>query len=309
MDIEIRQLRCFVAVVEEGTFTDAGIGLGMSQAAVSRNLAALEARLGVRLIHRTTRSASLTEAGERALAHARRVLAAVAGLERAVQGGGPLRLGYAWSALGRHTPELQRRWAAECPDTELELVMENSPTAGLFEGACDVAIFRRVPAAGAAARQLELRRIGSEKRFCAMAADDPLAGRRSVGLAQIADKPLAVDVRTGSTTLELWPAESRPEKTFEIHSVDDWLTLISSGKARGVTAEATAHQYRRRGLVYRPVRDAPPVPVHAAWVKGELTAVGRRLIALLEELYSSGGNGERQHGMPARTTAAPEHGK
>ncbi len=286
MEIEFRQLRCFIAVVDEGTFTDAGISLGISQTAVSRNLAALEEHLGVRLIHRTTRTVSLTEAGERALAHARRALAAVVGLEGAVQGGGRLRLGYAWSALGRHTLELQRRWAAECPDTELELVMDNSPTAGLLEGASDVAILRRVPPSGkTVARNVELRRIGTEKRYCAMAADDPLAGRRSVGLAQIADKALAIDVRTGSTTLELWPPESRPARTVEIHSVDDWLTLISSGKARGVTAEATAHQYRRRGLVYRPVRDAPPVPVHVAWVKGELPAAGRRLIALLEELY------------------------
>jgi len=292
MDIEFRQLRCFVAVVDEGTFTDAGISLGISQTAVSRNLAALEEHLGVRLIHRTTRSVSLTEAGERALAHARRALAAVVGLEGAAQGGGRLRLGYAWSALGSHTLELQRRWAAGYPDTELELVMDNSPTAGLLEGTSDVAILRRAPSLGkTAARNVELRRIGSEKRFCAMAADDPLARRRSVGLAQIADRPLAIDVRTGSTTLELWPAESRPAKTVEIHSVDDWLTLISSGKARGVTAEATAHQYRRRGLVYRPVRDAPPVPVHAAWVKGELTAAGRRLVGLLEELYGAGAQG------------------
>ena len=288
MEMEIRQLRCFVAVVDEGSFTDAGISLGISQTAVSRNLAALEEYLGVRLVHRTTRSVSLTEAGERALAHARRVLAAVVGLERDAQGGGRLRLGYAWSALGRHTLELQRRWAAELPDVDLELVMDNSPTAGLLEGASDVAILRRVPVAGkAAARTVDLRRIGMEKRYCAMAADDPLAGRRSVALAQIVDKALAVDLRTGSTTLELWPVDSRPAKTIEIHSVDDWLTLIGSGKARGVTAESTAHQYRRRGLVYRPVRDAPPVPVHAAWIKGELPMAGRRLIAMLEELYGS----------------------
>ena len=42
MEMEIRQLRCFVAVVDEGSFTDAGISLGISQTAVSRNLAALE---------------------------------------------------------------------------------------------------------------------------------------------------------------------------------------------------------------------------------------------------------------------------
>lgn len=296
MDIELRQVRCFVAVVDEGTFTDAGISLGISQTAVSRNLAALENVLGVRLLHRTTRNVSVTEAGEQALAHARRVLAAVVGLEQAVRGdGGRIRLGYAWSALGRHTLELQRRWAAECPETELELVMSNSPTAGLLEGSCDVAVLRRVPVAGKAARNVELQRIGAEKRYCAMAADDPLARRRSVGLAQIADKPLAIDVRTGSTTLELWPPGSRPEKTVEIHSVDDWMTLIAGGKARGVTAESTAHQYRRRGLVYRPVRDAPPVPVHAGWVTGELPVMGRKLIEVLEDLYRSG--------------AAPEHRK
>lgn len=281
-----------MAVAEEGTFTDAGISLGVSQAAVSRNIAALESLLGSRLIHRTTRSVSLTETGERALAHARRVLAAVVGLEQAARGGGTLRLGYAWSALGRHTTELQRRWVAECPETELELVMSNSPTAGLLEGASDLAILRRVPVA----RRLELQRIGAEKRFCAMAADDPLAAKRSVGLAQIADKPLAIDARTGSTTLELWPEEIRPAKTVEIHSVDDWLTVIGSGKARGVTAESTAHQYRRSGVVYRPVRDAPLVPVHAAWLKGELPSAGKRLIGLLEELYGSGERGEGRHG-------------
>lgn len=274
-----------MAVADEGTFTDAGISLGVSQSAVSRNIAALEILLGSRLIQRTTRSVSLTEAGEQSLAHARRALAAVAGLEQAVRGSGTLRLGYAWSALGRHTPELQRRWAAGSPDTELELVMSNGPTAGLLEGSCDVAVLRRVPAAGKAARNLELQRIGAEKRYCAMAADDPLAAKRTVALAQIADKPLAIDSRTGSTTLELWPVEIRPERTVEIHSVDDWLTVIGSGKARGVTAESTAHQYRRRGLVYRLVRDAPPVPVHAAWVNGELSAEGRKLIGLLEELY------------------------
>lgn len=282
MDVELRQLRCFVAVVEEGSFTDAGIGLGISQTAVSRNLAALEEHLGARLIQRTTRSVSLTEAGERALPHARRVLAAVVGLEHATQGGGRLRLGYAWSALGRHTLELQRRWAAECPETELELVMDNSPTAGLLEGASDLAILRRKPSA----RRVELQQVGEERRYCAMAADDPLAAKRGVGLAQITDRPLAVDVRTGSTTLDLWPPGAAPAKTVEIHSVDDWLTLIAAGKARGVTAEATAHQYRRRGLVYRPVRDAPPVGVHAAWIKGELPPAGKKLIALLTELYS-----------------------
>ena len=76
MNIELRQLRCLVAIAEAGSFTDAAIDLGISQAAASRTLASLEAALGVRLLRRTTREVTLTAAGSRVLAHARRALAA-----------------------------------------------------------------------------------------------------------------------------------------------------------------------------------------------------------------------------------------
>src|SRR5690349_898305 len=82
MDVEVRQLRCLLAIVEEGTFTDAAIDLGMSQAAVSRNISGLEQVLGVRLLERTTRSVGLTPSGERVVAKARRVLSLLGDLER-----------------------------------------------------------------------------------------------------------------------------------------------------------------------------------------------------------------------------------
>ncbi|MFB3104324.1 MAG: LysR family transcriptional regulator, partial [Pseudomonadales bacterium] len=55
----------FVAVVENGGFTAAARTLGISKSAVSKRINQLEAHLGVRLLHRTTRKLSLTEAGER----------------------------------------------------------------------------------------------------------------------------------------------------------------------------------------------------------------------------------------------------
>jgi DNA-binding transcriptional LysR family regulator len=70
MDLELRHLRCLVAIVDAGTFTDAAIELGISQAAVSRNLMALEQVLGVRLLHRTSRTITPTTAGVHALAQA-----------------------------------------------------------------------------------------------------------------------------------------------------------------------------------------------------------------------------------------------
>ncbi len=116
MDLELRHLRCLVAIVDAGTFTDAAIELGISQAAVSRNLMALEQVLGVRLLHRTSRTVTPTTAGVHVLAQARQVLAAADNLvAEATTGHTRLRIGHAWSAMGRHTREFQRRWAARVP--------------------------------------------------------------------------------------------------------------------------------------------------------------------------------------------------
>ena len=62
-------LVAFVAVGQERSFTRAAAKLGVSQSALSHTIRDLEARLGVRLLTRTTRSVSPTEAGERLLQH------------------------------------------------------------------------------------------------------------------------------------------------------------------------------------------------------------------------------------------------
>lgn len=282
MDVELRQLRCLLAVVDEGTFTDAAIELRMSQAAVSRNIAALELSLGTRLVRRTTRSVGLTAAGERATATARRILGLLAELERDARAGtGKIRIGYAWSALGEHTTEFQRLWKGRFPDTELQLVRSNTPSGGLTDGTTDMAILRRLPQGAAVEHVL----IGEEKRYCAMSADDPLASKRTVTLAQIAELPIAMDLRTGSTTVELWPENRRPQEVVPINDIDDWLTVIGGGTARGITAASTAHQYRRRGIAYRQVRDAPMVPVYAAWLRSDPPRERGAIIDVLSGLY------------------------
>jgi len=74
----------FVAVVENGGFSAAARKLGISKSAVSKRINQLEDHLGVRLLHRTTRKLSLTEAGERYLEHAAEALAAANQAEDAV---------------------------------------------------------------------------------------------------------------------------------------------------------------------------------------------------------------------------------
>ncbi|MFJ8632047.1 LysR family transcriptional regulator [Streptomyces sp. NPDC093568] len=280
-DVELRQLRCLVAIVDEGTFTDAAIVLGVSQAAVSRSLASLERALGVRLLRRTSREVTPTGSGLRVLAHARRVLGEVDELVReAASGHARLRMGYAWAALGRHTPAFQRRWAAAHPGTDLQLVRVNSSTSGLAEGACDLSVVRR-PVDD---RRFDSAIVGLERRLCAVAADDALARRRSVRLADLSGRTLLIDRRTGTTTTDLWPPDARPA-TEETHDVDDWLTVISTGRYIGVTAEATAHQYPRPGIVYRPLRDAEPIAVRLAWWRDDAPSAAQAVIELLTALY------------------------
>jgi DNA-binding transcriptional LysR family regulator len=72
---QLRALRVFVRAVDEGSLAGAGRALDMAPAGVTRMLAELESHLNARLLHRTTRRLALTEAGERYLLSARRLLA------------------------------------------------------------------------------------------------------------------------------------------------------------------------------------------------------------------------------------------
>lgn len=79
-------MRVFVAVADAGGFSPASRRLGMSPPAITRAVAALEARIGTLLFHRTTRVVRLTESGERFLADSRRILAEVDNAEAAAAG-------------------------------------------------------------------------------------------------------------------------------------------------------------------------------------------------------------------------------
>ncbi|MGW7367777.1 LysR family transcriptional regulator, partial [Streptomyces sp. NPDC054841] len=63
-ELEVRELRYFIAVAEELNFSRAAQRLGMAQPPLSKAIAQMESRLGVRLLERTTRQVRLTNAGQ-----------------------------------------------------------------------------------------------------------------------------------------------------------------------------------------------------------------------------------------------------
>lgn len=283
MNIEVRLLLTLVAVAEEGTFTDAAIRLGVSQAAVSRAIARLESIVARRLVDRTTRYVTLTAAGTRAIEHARAIIAEMDALERTMSTDqGQLRLGYAWAALGRYTTDVLAAWQGLHPGTELSLVLTSSRTAGLLERRCDAAVMRR-PIDDA---RIDGVLVGMEHRYAALPAADPLARRRRISLTDLAGRTIAVDTVTGTTSLAMWPQAARPKAIRETQGVDEWLTVIEAGMAVGITAEATRHQHPRAGVVFRRVADAAPMPVTLAWRRSDPPTQLADLIAVIVDAYA-----------------------
>ena len=284
MDLELRHLRAFIAVVDEGSFTRAGDSLMLSQASVSRAVAALERAVRAPLLHRTTRELSLTATGARIIGHARRVLEEAAAITRvAAETPSEIRIGYAWAALGRHTIAAQHRWAAAHPGSELRFVQSNTPTAGLAEGSAEVAVVRRPLTDERFTTVL----VGVEPRYGAVASEDPLARRRSLTLNDFIGRTVAVDPLSGTTTPDLWPPDAGPASTRVVGGIEDWLNVIAAGQAVGISSEATARQHLRPGVVYRSVRDAQPIPVWLAWWRDSPPRHASSLLQLVCDLYGA----------------------
>lgn len=263
MNVELRHLRALVAIDDEGTITDAARTLRITQPALSRTLEQLEGRLGVRLVARTTRTLALTPAGRRLCAHARRILRQLDdALAEAVAPAGPrpLRLVFAWAALGRHTVPLLRAWRTECPEVPVRVRRVDDPEAPLRRGEADLAFLRTRPVEDSGLVHHALVR---ERRMAAVPAGHPLAERAEVRLAEVGREVVALCATASTTGPELWPAGRRPA-TLDVPGVDEWLTAIATGEAVGVTAEGTAHDHPHPGVRYLPIVDAGPVTVHLA---------------------------------------------
>lgn len=132
-------MQAFCAVVEQGSFVGAARALEMSPALVSKYVSQLEAHLGARLLHRTTRAQSLTEAGEACFARARAILDDMSALEeslRQAQGRpcGRLRMA-APRVLGEdRLPPLMARFLTQYPGIELELHLSDQLNDLVAEG-------------------------------------------------------------------------------------------------------------------------------------------------------------------------------
>ncbi|MFF0449988.1 LysR family transcriptional regulator [Streptomyces sp. NPDC004609] len=263
-DVELRHLRALDAVAKAGTVTAAAARLHMTQPALSRTLAQLEARVGVRLVDRSPRHLALTPAGTILLGHGRAILAHLdAALADVRTVSRPLRVGYTCAVLGRQTVPLLRSWRRAHPRIPLDVVRQDNATAGLATGDTDVAVLRTAPADP----RIRAEALYTEDRVAALPDDHPLANRDGVLLAELTARPglpLALWPDTGTASPDLWPPERRPARTIEVGNVDEWLNLIAAGGAFGLGAAGTAESHGHPGVRFVPVSDAPVTTVYLA---------------------------------------------
>lgn len=267
--MELRHIRYFLAVAEEGNFTRAAARLGIGQPPLSLQIKDLEREIGARLFHRVPHGAELTEAGRAFLDKVgplpERALQAAEAARRAERGEtGRLSLGFTGTSvlhpvLGASIRAFRRRF----PDVDLRLEEANSALLldGLEEERLDVAILRPALSSDAPIQAFALVR---ERLVAALPAAHEAAGETSpLDLDTLAGEPLLLTPRRVGTSLHDAAIEACRAAGFEpvlgqsAPQIASVLSLVSAELGFSLVPDAL-RQLSIAGVRYRDL--VPPAP-------------------------------------------------
>jgi DNA-binding transcriptional LysR family regulator len=267
MDLEMRHLRALLAIAEELNFTRAAQRLHVTQQALSGQIRQLEERVGARLVERDSRRVQLTEAGRTLCDHARPLLAgaehAVLATRAAGEQAARLTVGYVAPFTRRLVAPAFQRFSAEHPEVEVTIHFAGFLDAlgGLRDGPADTAIlYGKFEHQG-----IELQPLFSEPRGVAIAADHPLAGRRSVTIEEFVREPLVeVPVRDRIWS-DFWTGSEHrngtpPHIGATVTTLDGLMEAIGAGLGVATTvAPAIEMLGASAGVIFRPVHELSPL--------------------------------------------------
>ncbi|GAA4500466.1 LysR substrate-binding domain-containing protein [Gluconacetobacter tumulicola] len=286
--IDIRQMRYFVVLAETLHFGRAAERLHLSQPPLSRQIAALEKELGVRLLERHSRHATLTHAGRRFLADSKAVLAAFdqacLNAQLAERGQlGELSIGFMMYATYTVIPGLVRRYVANYPmvHTRLREVVPGSLAADLLAGRFDAGIMFDP----GFIRGLETRAILNEPLCLAVPSDHPLAVRPLIEAKDLEDEPLiAAPVEVSSMLRDAIVQYCRsggfePTIRLETQLQHTIVNLVAEGLGIALVPQGI-RKVTVAGTIFRDLENAPIVNHVVAWRPGNLNPA---LVPFLEE--------------------------
>ena len=278
-------LSVFVAVVEQGSFVAAARRLGRSPTAVTRVVAALEDHLATRLLTRTTRAMTLTEAGQRYFDQGRRALAEFADLESVVSGDGAEPSGLltltAPEMFGRiHVLPIALKFMSDYPKIDVSLLLLNRVVSFVDEG-IDLGVrIAHLPDSGTRATQ-----VGAVRRVVCASAEyleaegepahpDELQGRRTIVVTNVQAMP------------ERWTfSDKGSEITVQVKSrlaVSTVQSALDAAVAGAGLLRPLSYQsapLEAAGLLRRVLTayEPPPIPIHLAYPAGRHLPLKTRL--------------------------------
>ncbi|KAB1073276.1 LysR family transcriptional regulator [Methylobacterium planeticum] len=274
----IDALRVFARVVEGGSFSRAAREIGIGQPAVSKAVAALEAQLGVQLLTRTSRTLSVTPAGQDYYEATRQLLDGFAAAEERVAAG---RTAVSGTVRVTSSPALDRlfviprlpEFRAAHPDMSIEMDVSGGRV-DLIEAGVDVAIrIGRLPGSS-----LTARRIGTMRMMTVASADYVRRRGRPEAPADLAGHDRVAYIFHGETmgwgfVAPEGPLTVDPGGFFRSNDAEHLRAAVRAGLGVAHTASWLFSDLLASGEVVPLLRDhAPePFPIHA------VTAQGRRV--------------------------------
>lgn len=298
MNMDIRQLRYFLAVAAERNFSRAAERLHMAQPPLSRQIQQIEQEVGATLFDRDARPMALTDAGRLLYEHAMQVTRRMDELKEAMRGFVTANrprfvVGFVPSVLYARLPDIIRRFRKAAPDVDLSLVemMSIEQIVALKEGRIDVG-FGRVRFEDPAIDREVLR---EEKLVAALPIGHRLLkGERSIDLADLSDEAVIV-----------YPREPRPSYADQVLSLlhDHGVTPTAVHEVRElqtalglVAAEdgicivpSSVHLMGRRDLVFRELTEKAVSPIILSHRKNDLSPHLATIIGNIADVYDQWG--------------------
>lgn len=310
--MELRHLRCFLAVAEELHFARAAERLHMEQSPLSRAIKELEEELGVLLFARTTRSTRLTRAGTLFLEHVRRVFAALEQARESVKSAangfhGQLRVALSDGITPSRLPTLLALCRLEEPEVEIRFfeVPLSQQIKGLHDDLYDVG-FAQSDEVGDGIVAIPAWR---DALIVTVPARHPLLAYKRIPLEELLRYPLVLcdpQVCEGHAKFVdrvLRRADIEPLVAERVATCDLMMALVSAGFALGFTGAARIAANPDSGVVARPLAlRVPPLTTYLLRLEGESSDVLTRFIERVEAIESP----ESPRPMPGHHPDPPE---
>lgn len=266
--MELRQLRYFIQIVEEGSFSAAARRLGIAQPSLSQQIQKLEEELGEVLLKRGARGISITDAGKLAYQHARSMVADGDSLLASFQARGSARGGeVTFGAIPTIAPSMLPDVLAQFHESspEVRVHVRESQTSDLVRMVVDEEVeFAVVSDIDAATRKkwsLHVKTLFQEPLLLAVSSKDPLVSReRAIKLSEI-DAEELLSLSEGHCLRDQTLAVCRPNDIHGLPTCEQLPTLLALVKARFGVAFVPGMFVREnntRGVDFLQIRDPEP---------------------------------------------------